>query len=266
MLPVPTVSNDVKAQVLITLTTVFLELSVIQSKPRTLEIFVEVLLDVISKVNKSNDRNLRAVAAECLSEIELANPLVLSEKLFQLANIAEQELTHSFESYMQLTLVTLKHLSISFGNGCKREELTAKTISNQKKKLLPFQVPSETQFHPILVPSLNNFKSQEKTPNQLPQNCVKEIMRILSLIVQDSFYFTKYGQLELIVELLFFEEKFDFPKQMFKHNFSRLLYVNSPLLFHALLYIRKYSPSMFQNIEDELLCGLLMSFVNDEKL
>jgi hypothetical protein len=52
-------SYHFKGQILITLTTIFIELSVIRSQPQKFEVFVELLLDTISRVNVGPDRMLR---------------------------------------------------------------------------------------------------------------------------------------------------------------------------------------------------------------
>ena len=266
------IGNDVKGQVLITLTTVFLELSVIQTKPRTIEVFMEYLLDVVSKTNKSVDRNLRSIAAECLSEMELAYPLLLSENMVLISNLAEQEITHSFESLMSLSSIIIKQI-VNHNSLLYKEEqdpkkknsndFVTKTFSSQKKRLIPFNVPLEFLYQPQTLPSLL-YPSKDSA--FISQGSTKEILRVLSLIMDDLFSFTKFGQFDLIFDLLFFFQMIDLPKQLIKTHYSKHLYLNSPFLFHSLLYLKKSIPNLFENIDDETLCDLLMSFINDDKM
>ena len=49
-------SYHLQSQILVTLTTILIELSVIRSQPRVFESFVEVCFDIISKLNSGPDR------------------------------------------------------------------------------------------------------------------------------------------------------------------------------------------------------------------
>lgn len=60
------VSFHLQSQVMITLTTILIELSVIRSQPRVFESFVEVCFDIISKTNTGNDRMLRETVGNYL--------------------------------------------------------------------------------------------------------------------------------------------------------------------------------------------------------
>lgn len=92
----------IKCNVLATLTTILLELELIRTQPRVFESFVEVLFDIISHINSPADRVLRAAACDCLRELALTYPKLLTKSLGHLYNFCQQEVSHAVQSYLGL--------------------------------------------------------------------------------------------------------------------------------------------------------------------
>nr|CAD1830239.1 unnamed protein product [Ananas comosus var. bracteatus] len=67
-----------------------------------LQSLAETLLAVANRPNHGPDRHTRAVACECLRELELAFPLLLSDVAGHLWALAQAERTHAAQSYLLL--------------------------------------------------------------------------------------------------------------------------------------------------------------------
>lgn len=67
-----------------------------------LEELIELLLNVINRPNHGVDRQTRAVACECLRELERACPSLLSEIAGNLWGLSQSERTHAAQSYVLL--------------------------------------------------------------------------------------------------------------------------------------------------------------------
>jgi hypothetical protein len=70
----PSVSYPFKGHVLVTFTTLLLQFNCLEVYPNIFTNFVANLCGIIRNVNKPSDRSFRAVACECLHEIELYHP------------------------------------------------------------------------------------------------------------------------------------------------------------------------------------------------
>jgi AP-5 complex subunit beta-1 len=62
------------SQVLVTTTAILISVRALETRPSLFESFVEVLMGIIRAVNSSADRLMRAMACECLRELEMTYP------------------------------------------------------------------------------------------------------------------------------------------------------------------------------------------------
>ncbi|KAM9964116.1 hypothetical protein ACTFIW_005767 [Dictyostelium discoideum] len=106
-------SYPIKSQVLTTITTVLICESLIKTNPKFIEIFIELLLDIISKINTSPDRLLRGSACNCLLEFELTYPCILSEFRPLIMSYCQQENTHLIQNYTVLLSAILQNVTLS---------------------------------------------------------------------------------------------------------------------------------------------------------
>lgn len=98
----------VKEQFLVCVSSVFVE-NVVDFEGRVeghfvkqLEGLIELLLSVINRPNHGVDRQTRAVACECLRELERASPGLLGEIAGSLWALAQSERTHAAQAYVLL--------------------------------------------------------------------------------------------------------------------------------------------------------------------
>ncbi|EFA83460.1 hypothetical protein PPL_03608 [Heterostelium album PN500] len=111
-------SYPVKSQVLSTMTTILICESIIKTHPRLVETFIDLLLDIVNKINNSSDRLLRGSACQCLLELELTYPCLLSPFIPTLLKHVQNENTHLIQCYTQLFTTILQHAMV-----CEYEEL-----------------------------------------------------------------------------------------------------------------------------------------------
>ncbi|GBG75641.1 hypothetical protein CBR_g20270 [Chara braunii] len=100
-----------KGQVLVTFTSLAIQLEIARSNPLKLQSLVEVLLAIISRVNQGQDRHVRGVACECLRELELAYPCLLHNCIGHIHIFCQSEKTHVIQSYILLLTTILQHVS-----------------------------------------------------------------------------------------------------------------------------------------------------------
>lgn len=99
-------------QVVVTLTIIIIELNVIRTKPRVFESFIEILFDIISKINGGPDRMLRDTACQCLQEFEMVYPGLLSASLGHFLHFCQNENTHACQGYINLFATVLEHATL----------------------------------------------------------------------------------------------------------------------------------------------------------
>uniref|UniRef100_A0A6B2KXC1 Uncharacterized protein n=1 Tax=Arcella intermedia TaxID=1963864 RepID=A0A6B2KXC1_9EUKA len=152
-----------RCQLLVTLTNIIITTDIIQEQ-RTFESFVDFLFDIISNVNSSPDRVLRATACECLRELEESYPGLLGTALGHFFLFAQKELSHAFAAYTALFEIVLHHQMMILSS---LHQLPFMGLSSNS------QLPSLPSFpsikSPSHVPSLFDTK-EPLVPFVLPEN------------------------------------------------------------------------------------------------
>lgn len=98
------------SQVLCTLTTLFIEMEeFLKSHDQLLLEFIGVLFDVVEKVKTDFNRLLKAMACECLRELEMAFPGLLTMKVGHFYGMSQAENSHIHQNYMVLFATVLEN-------------------------------------------------------------------------------------------------------------------------------------------------------------
>lgn len=96
------------------------------------ESLVEILLTVINRPNFGSDRHTRAVACECLRELERSKPCLLSDVVGHLWSLCQNERTHSSQSYILLFTTVIRNIV---------DKKLSVSILNTSLPMLPFNTP-----------------------------------------------------------------------------------------------------------------------------
>ncbi|KAL0336620.1 UNVERIFIED_CONTAM: hypothetical protein Sradi_4873900 [Sesamum radiatum] len=202
---------------------------------------VELLLTIINRPNHGLDRQTRGIACECLRQLELAFPCLLSEITPHLWSLCQSERTHVSQWYVLLLSTTIRNLVKL------KPSDTIASISNATIPLIPFNFP---QF---LIDGVGaDFVWKEK------EICFKELRRVVAFLLECPQYLTPYGLVEFMVAIIPVAEELELQASLLRVQFSWLLYTFEPLLCHVFLGLYLKFLDSFEGQEFEVSSRLLL--------
>lgn len=200
---------------------------------------MELLLTIINRPNHGLDRQTRAIACECLRQLELAFPCILSEIGAPLWGLCQSERTHAAQSYVLLLAAVVCNIVQLRTNNASL------SLTNASTPLMPFNIPKylsineEEKNHVIAISdSDNTISTSWKDADILSY---KELRRIISFLLEWPQYLTSFGVLEFMEMTMPVAKALELQPSLLKVQFSGLLYTYDPLLCHAfvqILYLR----------------------------
>lgn len=203
---------------------------------------VELLLTIINRPNHGLDRQTRGVACECLRQLELAFPCLLSEITPHLWSLCQSERTHVSQWYVLLLSTTILNIV-----KLKPSEAIIASISNATIPLIPFNVP---QF---LIDGVGaDFVWKEK------EIYYKELRRVVAFLLDCPQYLTPFGLVEFMVDIIPLAEELELQASLLRVQFSWLLYTFEPLLCHVFLGMYLKFLDSFDGQEFEVASRLLL--------
>ncbi|XP_072967137.1 uncharacterized protein [Typha angustifolia] len=224
------IDSSLKDQFLISTTSI--AISVLSSPPLSpssasdLASLTELLLAVANRPSHGPDRQTRAVACECLRELETAFPGLLSDVAGHVWELAQAERTHAAQSYLLLLAVVARNV-VQFG-------LLASNVSifSTATPLVPLNVPQL-----LLFPASESFDT-----NPAPSDVnLREIKRLVAFLMERSQALTPAATMELVATLVGIvgavEAWVPAVPALLKVQFSGLLYSYDPILCHVVLML-----------------------------
>ncbi|KAL3524653.1 hypothetical protein ACH5RR_013025 [Cinchona calisaya] len=237
-------SFSLKEQFLISTTSVFIVRVTAPANDlvESLEGLVELLLTIINRPNHGIDRQIRAIACECLRELELAFPCLLSEIAACFWAICQNERTHAAQSYI-LLLAAVMHSIVVHGKAPNV------SVLNTSTQLIPFKVPhilaendNKNDNDVVVAVGDDDEKNAAITSSNLKDMIVryKEFRRVISFLLEWRQYLTPGGVLEFMRMTMPVANALELQASLLKVQFSGLIYTFDPLLSHAYLgmYLR----------------------------
>ncbi|KAL1550555.1 hypothetical protein AAHA92_18503 [Salvia divinorum] len=203
---------------------------------------VELLLTIINRPNHSLDRHTRGVACECLRQLELAFPCLLSEIAPHLWSLCQSERTHVSQWYVLLLSTAVLNIV-----KLKPSEASIASISNATIPLVPFNLP---QFLIDRVGADFVWKENEI--------CYKELRRVVAYLLDCPQYLTSFGVVEFMGAIIPLAEELELQASLLKVQFSWLLFTFKPLLCHVFLGMYVKFLDSFEGQEFEVASRLLL--------
>ncbi|PIN26835.1 hypothetical protein CDL12_00405 [Handroanthus impetiginosus] len=203
---------------------------------------VELLLTIINRPNHSLDRHTRGVACECLRQLELAFPCLLSEITPHLWSLCQSERTHVSQWYVLLLSTAILNVV-----KLKPSDTSIASISNATTPLIPFNVP---QFFIDGVGGDFTWKENEI--------CYKELRRVVAFLLDCPQYLTPFGLMEFMVAIIPVAEELELQASLLMVQFSWLLYTMEPLLCHVFLGMYLKFLNSFEGQEFEVAFRILL--------
>ncbi|KAH6809810.1 hypothetical protein C2S51_027593 [Perilla frutescens var. frutescens] len=203
---------------------------------------VELLLTIINRPNHGLDRHTRGVACECLRQLELAFPCLLSEIAPHLWSLCHSERTHVSQWYVLLLSTAVLNIV-----KLKPSENSIASISNATIPLIPFNLP---QF---LIDGVGiDFAWKEK------EIYYKELRKVVAFLLECPQYLTSFGLVEFMVAIIPLAEELELQASLLRVQFSWLLYTFKPLLCHIFLGMYVKFLDSFEGQEFEVASRLLL--------
>eukprot|EP01132_Coremiostelium_polycephalum_P003864 gene3864-4815_t len=158
-------SYPVKCQSISTITTILITESTIKTHPRIVENFINLLFDIISRINNSPDRLLRGSSCLCLLEFELTYPCLLSAYIPLLLNYCQSENTHLIQSYTLLLSTILQNTFVNdVQNHSNRQQVGSGNSSNSSG-VGGNNIPISFPISPTYYGSLSSTPSSMPSPH-----------------------------------------------------------------------------------------------------
>jgi AP-5 complex subunit beta-1 len=88
------------SQILCSMTSIVIEMELFVEKDHQLIDLIQLLLEVAGKMKSETHLLLRATACDCLRELELAYPGILSSKIGHFYAMSQSETAHVFQHYL----------------------------------------------------------------------------------------------------------------------------------------------------------------------
>lgn len=131
-----------RSQILCTMTTVFTVVDMKEGLDKPLTDFIDLLFTTIESVTNDHTRMIRVAACECLKELELNFPGLLSGKLTQLFDLCAEENSVICPQYMALAATVLHHAVLKMITDLDLEKDVSCRSFSQPGDLVPFSLPS----------------------------------------------------------------------------------------------------------------------------
>jgi len=181
-------SYPLKCQVLSTMASILICESIIKTNPKLVESFIDLLLDIISKVNNSPDRLLRGSACLCLIEFELTYPCILSNYTPLFTQYCQTENSHLIQSYTNLLSTTLENTTLNLYEDASIA-YSSKLNQNTTSPIPPNQQQQQSQSQ-----SQQQQQSQSSSRNiSSPQNSLNYGVRSLTKLASTTNIFEQGG-------------------------------------------------------------------------
>ncbi|KAK6921438.1 hypothetical protein RJ641_011945 [Dillenia turbinata] len=226
---------SLKEQFMVSVTSILIALDALSdaSAVRDLENFVDLLLSVANRPNFSSDRQIRAVACECLREFERAYPCLLAEIAGHLWGLCQSERTHAAYSYILLLTTVVHSIVVSKMNV---------SMVNPSVPLVPFCVPQLLTSASTSASGLN----------------LKELRRVMAFLLESPHFMTPCGMMEFLSMIVPIAIVLELQTSLLKVQFFGLLYSFNPLLCHAVLMMYMHFVDAFDGQESEIARRLML--------
>ncbi|XP_064609519.1 AP-5 complex subunit beta-1-like [Liolophura sinensis] len=188
-------SGPFLCQVLTTLTTILVEFDQLGKAVDICQRILETLLTIVSQVNDTAQLLLRSHACSCLLELEISYPTLLRNKLECLYSAVKAERSWLYEDYVCLLTCVLQHALaalVTSGDNVTDNKLTD-LVCNRKEEIKDcpdLQTPFYTVTHSDDLPTFN------------PSVEAKEVLQIISHIMEHSVMFTPAGLVTVVTQLI----------------------------------------------------------------
>ncbi|XP_010688752.2 uncharacterized protein LOC104902615 [Beta vulgaris subsp. vulgaris] len=248
------VTYSLKEQILVSATSITMTIHSIRGGIRVrvcksqLGGLVAILLTIVNRPNHGVDRQTRAVACECLRELEREFPCLLAEIVGHLWGLCKNERTHASQSYVLLLLEVIHHIVV-----CK---LNVASVFSTAVPLVPFNVP--------MWMTMANDDGEDNGEEGLHYGAElsglvsKELKRVMAFLLEWPQVLTSCGMVEFMSMMMPLAVGLELQSSLLKVQFFGLLYNYDPLLWHVVLILCRRFLDTFDGQEAEICRRLVL--------
>jgi AP-5 complex subunit beta-1 len=281
------VSQTVLSQVISLAAVLAVQTESQEAAPGQLEALVDLLLNVVSRVNSLPDRQVRGAACEALRVLERAVPCLLHSALGHLLAFCQAERTHVAQSYILLFLTALVHAAVHLfqqGGGVRNSDKAKRgrllALSEQVTSWVPSyfrftdqggQKPARetplvrrssssgsallSSVAPLTPYALPPFLSSTKpalqyAKQELTEGTRREFRRAVSFLLENNALLSEPATAEVVSSLVRIVSVLQLPVSIFKHHFSGLVHTTSPVLVHTALQVYLHFPEAYSDASE----------------
>ncbi|XP_051958064.1 AP-5 complex subunit beta-1-like [Xyrauchen texanus] len=252
----PQKSINLKCNVMLAITNIIICTSCLAVHSKMAEDWLDLLFQNIQDTNDYRcgltQQPIRAMACECLLEMETCNPGLLSQKLEALYTLKQQETTILHQSYCMLYTLGLKNAIRILTNQKDVTDLEFKSVLGGNEGFAWKSSPLPLNLLPI------NMMVQ--VPH-LPQGLdCKELKSIMSSLLEESYLLTPISQSALLRELVEIVAMVPgLSPALFKSQLLRLFGTAEIELMHAMLFMKDtFTDSLFTGEDENFLLKRLV--------
>ncbi|KAL0541749.1 hypothetical protein IC582_021805 [Cucumis melo] len=174
---------SLKEQIMVSTTSIFISVDALRNfDVRLHESLTELLLTVVNRPNHGIDRQARAIACECLRELEKAYPCLLSHVVGHLWSLCQSERTHSSQSYILLFTTVISNIVA---------QRSSVSILSTSIPLVPFNVPQS-----VLAPDSSSIREVSAGLNS------KELRRAIAFLLESPQILTPPAMVEFMAMIM----------------------------------------------------------------
>lgn len=229
-------SSGLKEQAMISFTSVLV--SIDSFSVRHVEAVVDLLLALVNRPNHGFDRQARAIACECLRQLERAFPGLLSDVAGHLWSLCQAERTHAVQAYLLLFTTVVYNVV--------NQKLKVSLLSTSVP-LVPFNAPNWMQDESSI-----SGQGQGSGPDQ------KELRRTLAFMLESPYLFTSCAMMEFMGMVVPLASALELQASMLKVQFLGMIYSFDPMLCHVVLLMYCQFPDAFEGQEKEIIRRLML--------
>ncbi|KAH9307738.1 hypothetical protein KI387_035649 [Taxus chinensis] len=246
------VTYALKEQIMVAATSVMIVADSLHRATHHLEALVELLVGVINRPNHGVDRQARAIACECLRQLEKAYPCLLYAYAGHLLLLCQSERTHAAQGYILLLTMVIHNLACHMYNSSARVSGLATSILSTSVPWVPFNVP------PFLAASAPGEERTSIPCRELAPINRKEFHRVVAFFLERPQILTACGMLEFVSDLINVAVALELQASLLKVQFSGLIYSYNPILCHIVLMVYTHFVDAFDGEEKNIFRRLLL--------
>ncbi|XP_046350561.1 AP-5 complex subunit beta-1-like [Haliotis rufescens] len=228
-------STNFLTQLLITVTTLLVSSENIPTDPAAS--LIEILWSIAARVNDVGNRRLRAVACQCMVQLELTSPGVMWRWRDRLVQAVKQDRSDVCQDYVTLLTTVLYHVAGDIG------------------------VPESP-----ITPDTSQRASMERMVSV--SGGPGDTLSAVSFIMDHSTIFTPAGLWDILASLSgIVQHSPGISPTIFKPLMLHHMATQDPCLMHIVLYLqREYSGEILTSSEEKLLMTRLVTAVNQKSI